>query len=57
LFRVKNGRKKSEILKACRDGSGEDCPASMYLKIVKEIATSKGPVWQLKASPPSAAEE
>jgi hypothetical protein len=56
LFRVKNGRKKSEILAACLKGSGEECPSGMYLKIFKEIASSKGPVWILKASPPSSKE-
>ncbi|KAI9325480.1 Sin-like protein conserved region-domain-containing protein [Obelidium mucronatum] len=51
LFKAKTTLKKSEITAACQTATGKNITQSMYARIMKELATSSGPAWELKQGP------
>ncbi|KAJ3415682.1 DNA-directed RNA polymerase III subunit RPC5 [Chytridiales sp. JEL 0842] len=51
LFKKKESVKKSDVNAACQNAVGKNPPQNIYTKIMKELATSSGPSWELKQSP------
>ncbi|KAJ3014092.1 UNVERIFIED_CONTAM: hypothetical protein HDU68_000436 [Siphonaria sp. JEL0065] len=51
LFHNKTSLKKGEITAACQTATGKNITQSTYAKIMKELATSSGPSWELKTGP------
>ncbi|KAJ3384107.1 DNA-directed RNA polymerase III subunit RPC5 [Entophlyctis sp. JEL0112] len=51
LFKTKTSAKKTEITQACMAATGKAIPQGVYTKIMKELAVSSGPSWELKQSP------
>ncbi|KAI8848358.1 hypothetical protein BC829DRAFT_394284 [Chytridium lagenaria] len=47
----KSAVKKSEVTSACQLALGEPPTQTMYTSIMKEVALSSGPSWELKKSP------
>ncbi|KAJ3213495.1 hypothetical protein HDU67_002829 [Dinochytrium kinnereticum] len=53
LFREKTTVKKAEVNSACQSAIGKNPPQNTYQKIMKELAISTGPGWELKIAPTS----
>ncbi|KAJ3075159.1 hypothetical protein HDU98_008996 [Podochytrium sp. JEL0797] len=51
LFRGKQVVKKGDVQAACQTATGKNIAQSMYARVMKELAVSSGPSWELKKSP------
>ena len=49
IFKTKLSTKKKDVLDATKAALGEEIPAAVYQKVMKELAYSKGTTWIFKS--------